>query len=231
MRERSPSTKHSPAGHDAFTVDIVLVTPRGQHLDVLAVRHQRERGTSQWSLPWTVPQTGETLMAAARRLAREIASTDVPWMEQVGAFADGTRHPSGAELSVCFVGVIPADGGRRLRENASWQEVEGLSPGDARQVQMLRRSVDTLRLRMDFAPIPFHLLPSRFTLSELQQVYELLLGRRLHKASFRRALHAAWLVVPTDEWRREGRGRPAQLFRFAPRKRRGRRRGVRFTLL
>lgn len=231
MRERSAGRKHARAGHDAFTVDIVLITPRGPHLDVLAVRQQRDRGASPWSLPWTVPQAGETLMAAARRLARETASTDVPWMEQVGAFADGSGHPSGAELSVCFVGVIPVDAGRQLRENASWREIAALSPSGPRQAQMLGRSVDALRLRMDFAPIPFHLLPSRFTLSELQQVYELLLGRRLHKASFRRALHAAWLVVPTNAWRREGRGRPAQLFRFAPRKRRGRRRGVRFTLL
>ena len=64
--------------------------------------------------------------------------------------------------------------------------------------------------------------------------YEILLGRRLHKASFRRALQAAYLVEPTDEWRSEGRGRPAQLFTFAPRKRRasqGSRRAVRFDLL
>jgi 8-oxo-dGTP diphosphatase len=62
-------------------------------------------------------------------------------------------------------------------------------------------------------------------------VYELLLGRRLHKASFRRSLTAAFLVEPTDEWRSEGRGRPAQLYRYAPRKRRGGRGGVRFELL
>ena len=84
---------------------------------------------------------------------------------------------------------------------------------------------------MDVAPVAFHLLPRTFTLSELQEVYEILLGRRLHKASFRRALQAAYLVEPTDEWRSEGRGRPAQLFRYAPRKRRGVRRAVRFDLL
>jgi len=86
----------------------------------------------------------------------------------------------------------------------------------------------SLRARLDQAPIAFHLLPLTFTLTQLQEIYELLLGRRLHKASFRRSLHAAWLVEPTDEWRSEGRGRPAQLFRYAPKKRRGGRRGVRF---
>ena len=79
--------------------------------------------------------------------------------------------------------------------------------------------------------IAFRLLPPTFTLSELQGTYEILLGRRLHKASFRRALQSAWLVEPTDEWRSEGRGRPAQLFRYAPRRRRANRRGVRFDML
>jgi 8-oxo-dGTP diphosphatase len=87
-----------------------------------------------------------------------------------------------------------------------------------------------VRQRVDQSPLAFRLLPPTFTLSDLQGIYELLLGRRLHKASFRRALQASYLVEPTDEWRSEGRGRPAQLFRYAPRKRRGARRGVRFDL-
>jgi len=84
---------------------------------------------------------------------------------------------------------------------------------------------------MDQSPVAFRLLPPTFTLSELQHMYELLLGKRLHKASFRRALQAAWLVEPTEEWRSEGRGRPAQLFRYAPRKRRPAQRGIRLDML
>jgi hypothetical protein len=88
-----------------------------------------------------------------------------------------------------------------------------------------------MRAQVDQQPIAFKLLPPAFTLSELQSVYELLLGRRLHKASFRRSLHASALVEATDEWRSEGRGRPAQLFRYAPPRRRRARRGIRFDLL
>ena len=88
-----------------------------------------------------------------------------------------------------------------------------------------------MRAQVDQQPIAFRLVPPTFTLSELQSVYELLLGRRLHKASFRRSLHASALVEATDEWRGEGRGRPAQLFRYAPPRRRRPRRGIRFDLL
>ena len=96
---------------------------------------------------------------------------------------------------------------------------------------MVDAAVDAVRRRIDQSPLAFRLLPPSFTLSELQSIYELLLGRTLHKASFRRALQAAFLVEPTDEWRSEGRGRPAQLYRYAPRRRRAARRGVRFDLI
>jgi len=96
---------------------------------------------------------------------------------------------------------------------------------------MVEGATQTMQSRLDQAPIAFRLLPATFTLSELQQIYELLLGKRLHKASFRRALQAARLVEPTDEWRSEGRGRPAQLFRYLPKKRRRVQRGVRFDFL
>jgi hypothetical protein len=100
-----------------------------------------------------------------------------------------------------------------------------------RQRATVDAAVEGLRRRIDQAPMAFRLLPPAFTLSDLQGIYELVLGRRLHKASFRRALQAAMLVEPTDEWRSEGRGRPAQLFRYAPRRRRGGQRGVRFDLI
>ena len=181
-------------------------------------------------VPWQVFRASEPLVDAARRLARTHLGADPAWLEQVGAFADAMRHPSGAAVSVCFVAVVAA-GGADPHPPAVWLdagEVAGLSE---RQRAMVLGAQQALRNRMDYEPIPFRLLPAHFTLSELQEIYELLVGRRLHKASFRRALHAAWLVEPTDQWRSEGRGRPAQLFRYAPRKRRGRRRAVRFDLL
>jgi hypothetical protein len=124
--------------------------------------------------------------------------------------------------------------GIRQKQTCLWR-TSGLFLREARWQRPKRvvglRWRTSQRSRLDQAPIAFRLLPPTFTLSELQQTYELLLGRRLHKASFRRALQAAWLVEPTDEWRSEGRGRPAQLFRYAPRRRRNQRRGVRFDLL
>jgi 8-oxo-dGTP diphosphatase len=221
MRERS--TK--PA---SYTVDAVLVTAMGNELAVLVARNSTER--ERWSLPWRFPQTGETLDAAAARVAQDALGESPIWMEQVGAFGDTKRHPSDADVSVAYVGLVPHETASP-RPGYAWFPIGDFPPLSPRQRSMVEAATRTIQSRLDQAPIAFRLLPATFTLSELQHMYELLLDKRLHKASFRRALQGAWLVEPTDEWRSEGRGRPAQLFRYAPKKKRRLQRGVRFDFL
>jgi 8-oxo-dGTP diphosphatase len=221
MRERSPK----PA---SYTVDVVLVTAMGNELAVLVARNSTDR--ERWSLPWRFPPTGETLDAAAARVAQDALGESPIWMEQVGAFGDAKRHPSDADVSVAFVGLVPHETASP-RTGYAWFPIGDLPPLSPRQRAMVEAATRAIQSRLDQAPIAFRLLPATFTLSELQHMYELLLDKRLHKASFRRALQGAWLVEPTDEWRSEGRGRPAQLFRYAPKKRRRLQRGVRFDFL
>lgn len=221
MRERSSK----PA---SYTVDVVLVTAMGNEMAVLLARNSAER--ERWSLPWRFPQTGETLDAAAAKVAQDALGESPIWMEQVGAFGDSKRHPSDADVSVTYVGLVPHETASP-RTGYAWFPIGDLPPLSPRQRSMVDAATRAIQSRLDQAPIAFRLLPATFTLSELQHMYELLLDKRLHKASFRRALQGAWLVEPTDEWRSEGRGRPAQLFRYAPKKKRRLQRGVRFDFL
>jgi 8-oxo-dGTP diphosphatase len=220
MRERPKPARYS--------VDIVLVTAMGNELAVLLARSTSDR--ERWSLPWRVPQTGETLDGAGARVAQDALGEPPIWIEQIGAFGDGKRHPSELEISVTFVALVPHETASP-KAGYTWFPIADLPALSPRQRAMVEGATRTVQSRLDQAPIAFRLLPGTFTLSELQQMYELLLGKRLHKASFRRALQAAWLVEPTDEWRSEGRGRPAQLFRYSPKKRRRPHRGVRFDFL
>lgn len=221
MRDRSSKTA-------SYSVDVVLLTAMGNELAVLFARNSTER--ERWSLPWRIPQAGETLDTAAARVAQEALGEAPIWMEQIGAFGDGKRHPSDADVSVAYVGLVPHETASP-RAGYTWFPVGDLPPLSPRQRAMVEAATRIIQSRLDQAPIAFRLLPATFTLSELQQMYELLLSKRLHKASFRRALQASWLVEPTDEWRSEGRGRPARLFRYAPKKRRRAQRGVRFDFL
>lgn len=211
-----------------LAVDVVVLSPRSDTLAVLLVRTAvgaRER----WSLPWDAPQAAEGLEEAAARITTAALGAAPAYFEQVGALCDGRRHPGDADVSVGIAALSPAGDGIPL-EDAEWFPLAALPALAPRHRTVVDRAAAVVRQRVDQSPVAFRLLPPTFTLSDLQAVYQLLLGRRLHKASFRRALQASYLVEPTDEWRSEGRGRPAQLFRYAPKKRRGARRGVRFDL-
>lgn len=228
MRERPTSSMKPAVRRATVAVDVVVLSPRGDSLAVLLVRAAagaRER----WTLPWDAPQATEGLEDAAARIAESVLGSTPAFFEQVGAIADGKRHPGDAEVSIGIVALSPAGSGNPS-EDAEWFPIGSLPTLAPRHRTIVERAAAVVRQRVDQSPLAFRLLPPTFTLSELQSIYELLLSRRLHKASFRRALQASYLVEPTDEWRSEGRGRPAQLFRYAPKKRRGARRGVRFDL-
>jgi len=214
-----------------FAIDVVLLTPLDRHLAVLLERAP-EGALERWVVPWsTIRGSDATLDDAAMRVARSALPVAPAWLEQVAAFADGRRHPSDADLSVAFVGAVPVGTLSSPGEDAAWFPVAELPALAPRQRAIASQAVTALRERLDHAPVAFRLLPAAFTLSDLQRIYEILLGHRLHKASFRRSLQAAALVEATEEWRSEGRGRPAQLFRYSGKRRRARRRGVRFDLL
>lgn len=212
-----------------LSVDLLLLTVRHGALHLL-LRRAGPGTRERWECPWDGRRGSEPLEEGARRLARAALDADPSWSEQLGAFGE-RRHPGGADLSVAFLALAPVPGAEPRSEPAGetvWHPVAELPPLAPRQRAMLEGALRALPERLDHAPLAFHLVPELFTLSQVQQAYELLLARPLHKASFRRALLGAALVEPTREWRTEGRGRPAQLYRYAPRKRRRGRRGVRF---
>ena len=231
QKPRARVARATPAA--AHSIDVVLLTPSEGRLSVALVRVPAGRAgearpRERWTLPWDAGRSDELLAERAGRIARATVGVEPAWLEQIGAFGDGRRHPGGAEISVAFLGLIAA--GTELPDDTDvayvpLAELPALAP---RQRAMIDGAAALLRARVQQSPVAFRLLPATFTLSELQETYELLLDRQLHKASFRRSLQAARIVEPTDEWRSEGRGRPAQLFRYAPKKRRNAPRGVRF---
>jgi 8-oxo-dGTP diphosphatase len=212
----------------AFNIDLVVLTALTRELAILVEKGKGER--ERWTLPWTIPAAGESLAAAAIRLGGTAMGARPEWLQQIGAFGDGRRHPAATPISIGYVEAASHETAV-LGKGFHWFPIRDLPPLSPRQRNIVEGGIAAVTAAVDRTPIAFRLLPDTFTLTELQQMYELLLGKRLHKASFRRALQAASLVEPTDEWRSEGRGRPAQLYQFGPKKRRRPVRGVRFDLI
>jgi len=209
-----------------FSIDVALFTPRGNELAVLLVSSPGPRARNRSMLPSDGLRVDESLDAAAARIARDALGVVPAFLEQSRAHGGARRVPELSQVAIAYFALTSE--ASAARRNAAWVGLSALPPLPSRMKDEIDVAVATLRGHMDRLPIAFRFLPPTFTLSDLQTVYELLLGRRLHKASFRRSLHAAALVEATDEWRSEGRGRPAQLFRYAPPRRRRQRRGVRF---
>jgi len=229
MPDRSSSARSAPRGV-TLAIDVVLFTPRGSELAVLlAPGTARGRGRERIALPSDAPRGDETLDEAAARVARDALGAVPSLLQQAAAHGGAGRAHEHPQVAVTYFGLVPDAGAERAGER--WVPLSELGALSARQRHEVETAVSAMRAQVDQQPIAFRLVPPAFTLSELQAVYELLLGRRLHKASFRRSLHASSLVEATDEWRGEGRGRPAQLFRYAPPRRRRPRRGIRFDLL
>src|SRR3954468_18349706 len=108
MRERPQATAaRLVPRRTTFSVDVVLLTPRGKQLAVLLIRADEARTRERWWVPHDEPRVDESMVDAARRIATEAAHIEPTWLEQVGAFGDGRRHPTETDLSVAYVGVVP----------------------------------------------------------------------------------------------------------------------------
>src|SRR5687768_6231153 len=159
MRDRSSSTGARPVRRSAISVDVVLFTPRSEQLATLLVRQPEGRSRERWVLPWDARHDDEPLDDAAARIARSALGTAPAWIEQIGAFGDRRRHPSEGQLSIGYVGLVPA-GATTTAGNAdsAWYPVEELPALAPRQRAIIDAASEELRLRLDQAPIAFRLL-------------------------------------------------------------------------
>jgi hypothetical protein len=157
--------------------------------------------------------TGGPPDSVAATLEREAVQSKSGWARQVFARAVH-QHPLRASLSITYLAAV-ADASR-APERARWFAVTKLPrlvPACHRE--SITHAIAFASTHADRWELSLALLPAEFTLTQLQQAHEALLGRRLYKASFRRAAKSVALITPTGAWRAEGRGRPAQLYRRA----------------
>ena len=219
-RRAAPAPAPAPV---AVTLDLAAIALVGGRLVVLV---QRGPG-GEWTLP-RAAMMPEALDRQAAALARETLGKPASWLSLSGVFHGEAPQKSGFTLNIGFVALTVAEPAAELEEGYAWQAADDLPLLEAPGGDIVRAGLSVLRDRIDRAPVAFRLLPPLFTLTDLQRAYEVVHGRRLHKASFRRALQGAGLVEAVEEWRSEGRGRPARLYRYVPRKRRGGAPSVRF---
>lgn len=208
------------------TVDVVILTLRDSRLEVLLMRRGAEPCQGRWALPggYIHPQEDSDLDAAARRILREKTGIETPYLEQLQGFGNASRDPRGWTATFAYFALIASET-LALKQGANadevaWFEVTGLGiVGEALAFdhdQILSRAVARLRSKVEYTSLPVHLLPERFTLPDLQKVYEQILGHRIDKSAFRKRMAEADFVEPVPGERRHASNRPAQLYRVKP---------------
>jgi len=204
--------------HPAVTTDVVLFTIDDSRLKLLLISRASEPFAGQWALPGGFLEIDEDLKDGALRELREETGVSGIYLEQLRTFGRPGRDPRERVISVAYYALAPCE---RLTvraasdaAEASWFPVADLPALAFDHAQIIQAAHERLVAKLDYSTIAFQFMPERFTLSELQQVYEILLDAELDKRNFRKWARALEQIEETDEQRRRGSHRPARLYRL-----------------
>jgi len=210
MADTNTSSDASDPTAIRIGVDVVVFTIRDDALHVLLAPARAE-----WSLPSDLIRPDETVDASARRALSDAAGPGEVWLEQLYTFGDVHRAADARVISVAHYALVSADVLTATGSQAArWWPVAALPLLVLDHRRIIEYALTRLRNKLAYTTVGFQLLPGRFTLSELQRVYEVIIGRELDKRNFRRKVELLGIVRPTREQRVAGSGRPAQLYRF-----------------
>jgi 8-oxo-dGTP diphosphatase len=197
---------------------VVIFTVESGGLQVLLIRRSAPPFQGFWALPGGVFSGDEALAkAAARRLVDETGVEDV-YLEQLYTFTDLDPHlPTVAVTYFALVNHMQARLQQRRAWRPAWHAVASLPELAFNNRSVIDYALTRLRYKLEYTNVAYSLLPESFTLSELQRVYESILGRPLDKRNFRKWILARGIVRPTGGTRSEVAHRPARLYAFTSR--------------
>ncbi len=184
-------------------------------LQLLLVRRGEPPFQGAWALPGGFVELDEDLDDAVRRELSEETGLKLAYLEQLRTFGAPGRDPRGRVISTAYLALVRPEAveGADDAIDAAWWPVTDLPDLAFDHAEIIRCGLGRLRGKLPWKPVGINLLPPTFTLTELQQVYEVVLGRELDKRNFRRKVNRFDVLVPIDYETNEAH-RPAQLFRF-----------------
>ena len=193
-----------------LNVHVVMFSLREEALHVLLTPAEGRT----WGLPHAQVQATESLEdAAARAFAGQIDKRQAH-LEQLYTYGDPERDPRWRLVSVVYFALVPTNA-QQASGKMRWFRVDSLPPLAHDHADITAYALRRLRYKLEYSAVGFQLLPSEFTLSELQHTYEIILGETLDKRNFRRRLLGSGIIEETPH-QRSGEGRPARLYRYRP---------------
>ena len=235
MTESEFLAGYDPAAYErpALAVDLVLMGIRAGRMAALLMQRTHQPQAGLWALPGGFVGIDETLDEAAGRVLRDKAGIARARLEQLYTFGAVDRDPRMRIVSVAYLALLPAaafaealaGGLTAAALGVPWAgeaggPVSAVSEGGAPltlafdHADILAQAVKRLRGKLDYTDVAFALLPEQFTLRQLQDVHEAVLGAALNTSAFRRRMRDRGWIAPTGAREAGTAFRPAELFRF-----------------
>ncbi len=206
----------------ALTVDCVVFGLDDEDLKVLLIRRALEPFAGKWALPGGFVRMDESLDDAARRELQEEAGIRPGHLEQLYTFGDPKRDPRGRVVTVAYFALVKLSE-HQVHASTDAREAAWFSVWDTPKLafdhaEVLSVALQRLKGKVRYQPIGFELLPPKFTLTQLQRLYEKVLERTLDKRNFRKKILSFEFLEELDEVEQDVSHRAARLYRFDSKK-------------
>ncbi len=202
----------------AFTVDNVIFGFDEGDLKVLLIKRGEEPFKGEWALPGYFIYQNEDLDSAAQRVLEELTGIKNVYLEQVNTFGAIDRHPMGRVITVAYYSLIKISDynlhASSIAIKAKWHSIAKLKDLVFDHYKILTACFQRLKNRVRERPVGFELLPPKFTLTELQHLYEAILETSLDKRNFRKKILSMNLLLDLNEMQEGVPHRPARLYQF-----------------
>ena len=198
-----------------ITVDTVILTIKNGNLKVLLVKRYNEPFKGKWAIPGGYVRMSEDLDAAAMRVLKEKTNVDNIYLEQLYTFGDPLRHPVSRVITCAYFALIRSEDIEVISaENVAWHKVSDLPALAFDHKEIIQYSLKRTRERLEMCPVAYQLLNEKFTLTEMQKAYELIMGKKLDKRNFRKKVIQTEGLRELDEFSKSTSKRPARLYTF-----------------
>ncbi|MDO4160209.1 MAG: NUDIX domain-containing protein [Prevotellaceae bacterium] len=199
------------------SVDCIIFGFDDNKLKLLLGKRQMDPGRGEWSLYGGFVEPHENLDQCANRALYSLTGLKDIYMKQVGAFGAVDRDPGERVISVAYCALIKVeDYDKKLlnAHNLEWIYLDELPKLYSDHNDMIKKALTLLRKRISTEPLSFNLLPDLFTLTQLQHVYEAVLGEEIDKRNFRKRIKNIDFIEKTDLIDKKTSKRGAALYRF-----------------
>jgi len=213
-----------PVFNSAVSIDCVLFGFDGGELKILLIERNEDPFKDWWALPGNLVGEEESVDQSASRILYELTGLSDVYMEQYYTFGEVNRHPQGRVITVAYYAMLRLGGDKALKpltnyaKKAQWINVSELPKLAFDHQHIFDKGLEKVKRRIKHLPIAFELLPEKFTLTQVQNVYELILGKKLDKRNFRKKILSFGVLKELDEKQKGVSFRAATLYKFDKRK-------------